>query len=229
MDAPSWLCRWEVQALLRSFLWLSRILPAGPFLCLWIAGLSGGGRVGPGRAFLCAVWWLVGGFCGVVGVVGWVWFLVWQGGSGDVLAGGGVAVVVVVTRSGYGLHCADGCCIIDMSARTRQGEKMKLGVLNTSIATSDGTYTLTTITPEKARELAEMYEIDSAVGHESTAQILTTILGVKVPVSRQLFAQETGQAALVFKLNGRPEPGKELTRKELEEIGFTFKILHRTA
>lgn len=106
---------------------------------------------------------------------------------------------------------------------------MKLAILNTSIVTTDGTYTLFSITPETAIELAAGADLDSAVGHDSTAAILSTILGREVPVCRQLFAQQVGQQAIIFKLNGRPEPGKELSREELEEIGFSFKLLTRTA
>lgn len=110
---------------------------------------------------------------------------------------------------------------------------MKLAILNTSIVTADGSYILESITPEAAIQIAAIAVndggIDSAVGHESTTQILTTILGVEVPVNRQLFSHSIGQRALVFKLNGRPEPGKELSRQELEEIGFSFKLLTRTA
>lgn len=110
---------------------------------------------------------------------------------------------------------------------------MRLAILNFSIVTSDGTYLLESITPERACWLAkaavgtEGDGLDSAVGHESTARILSTILGVDVPVNRQLFAQEAGQQALIFKLNGRPEPGKELSQEELEAIGFSFKLLTR--
>jgi hypothetical protein len=103
-----------------------------------------------------------------------------------------------------------------------------LAILNTSIVTTDGTYRLDTISTETAIRIASGASvIDSAIGHDSTADILTTILGRKVPVNRQLFSQEIGQSALVFKLNGRPEPGRELSREELETIGFTFKLLTR--
>lgn len=102
-----------------------------------------------------------------------------------------------------------------------------LAVLNTSIVTADGAYILESITTEQAVQLAAYAELDSAVGHDSTAQILTTILGREVPVNRQLFVQAPGQQALVFKLGGRPEPGRELSREELEEIGFSFKLLTR--
>jgi hypothetical protein len=105
-----------------------------------------------------------------------------------------------------------------------------LALLNTSIVTADGSYTLQSITADEARQLAATAEaLDSAVGHDSTAAIMTLVLGVEVPVNRQLFAQQSGQKALIFKLNGRPEPGKELTLQELEEIGFQWKLLTRTA
>ena len=106
---------------------------------------------------------------------------------------------------------------------------MELAVLNTSIVTADGEYRLRTITLEEAKHLAQENALDSAVGHASTAQILTDLLGVEVPVNRQLFVQREGQSALVFKLNGRPPEGKVLTADELEQIGFTFKLLTRHA
>lgn len=106
---------------------------------------------------------------------------------------------------------------------------MDLGVLNTSIVTTDGTYTLRSLTTEEAIQLSAENTLDSAVGHESTAQIISTILGRDVPVSRQLFAPQVGQEALVFKLNGRQKSDRELSREELEAIGFSFKLLTRTA
>nr|DAP82552.1 MAG TPA: hypothetical protein [Caudoviricetes sp.] len=102
---------------------------------------------------------------------------------------------------------------------------MKLAVLNTSILTTEGTFTLKDITLEEARNLVTENEILSAVGHQSTADILTTLLGTEVPMNRIQFAQETGQKALVFKLNGRPEEGKILTAEEIEAIGYKFQLL----
>ncbi len=102
---------------------------------------------------------------------------------------------------------------------------MKLAVLNTSILTTEGTFTLKDITLEEARNLVTENEILSAVGHQSTADILTTLVGTEVPMNRIQFAQETGQKALVFKLNGRPEEGKILTAEEIEAIGYKFQLL----
>lgn len=105
---------------------------------------------------------------------------------------------------------------------------MKLALLNTSIITADGTFTLATITQDQALSLVHAADgLDSAIGHESTAQIMSTLLGVGVPVNRQMFVQQPGQMALVFKLNGRPAEGTVLTADEIAEIGYAWKLLTR--
>ena len=107
-------------------------------------------------------------------------------------------------------------------------EMPALALLNTSIITAPGNYTMKPITLEKARELVEnAYSLDSAIGHESTAQIMSELLGVDVPVNRQMFEQKSGQKALVFKLNGRPPEGKILSREEVEKIGYHFQLMIR--
>lgn len=109
-------------------------------------------------------------------------------------------------------------------------QNQPVAVLNTSIVTADGTFVLQTIGLEEAKALAaDPVGILSAVGHESTAQILTELLGVEVPVNRINFAQQQGQVALVFKLHGRPQEGQILSAEEIEAIGYSFKKLTRTA
>jgi len=102
-----------------------------------------------------------------------------------------------------------------------------IALLNTSIVTEDGVYSMRTVTADEAEVIVVGEDVVSYVGHPATAQVMHTLLGVDVPVSRNLYAQQPGETALVFKLNGRPEPGRELSREELEEIGFTFKVLYR--
>lgn len=103
----------------------------------------------------------------------------------------------------------------------------KVAILNTSIVTTEGTYMLKGISLDEAKSLASSNEILSAIGHQSTADILTELLGVPVPLNRIMFEQEQGQKALVFKLNGRPIEGKVLSREEIESIGYKFQILER--
>ena len=100
-------------------------------------------------------------------------------------------------------------------------------ILNTSILTNLGTYTYHAITLEQARaSIAGGFT--SAIGHQSTAELLSSLLGVSVPVNRIQFAQEVGDMALVFKVKGRPSEGKILTIAEIEEIGYEFGLLTRT-
>ena len=101
----------------------------------------------------------------------------------------------------------------------------QLAILNTSILTTTGLFELQDITLQEAQQLTKDNEILSAVGHQSTADILTTLLETTIPMNRIQFAQEVGQKALVFKLLGRPEEGKILTTEEIESIGYKFQIL----
>ena len=104
---------------------------------------------------------------------------------------------------------------------------MKLALLNTSIITTDGTYSLETISLEQAQQLVQAAELDSAIGHQSTADAMTELLNVPVNMHRQMFEQEIGQQALVFKLNGRPPEGKIMTREDLDTMGYSWKVLTR--
>lgn len=113
---------------------------------------------------------------------------------------------------------------------------MKLALLNTSILTAYGNFQYTSISLDDARMMAgtaidPMQGPDdgllSAIGHQSTAEILTELLGVEVPMNRIQFSQEVGQSAIVFKLKGRPPEGVVLSRDEIEAIGYEFGHLLR--
>lgn len=107
-------------------------------------------------------------------------------------------------------------------------ENFALALLNTSILTTAGEYELSDISLEEAKELVTDAEnLDSAIGHQSVAEIMTTLLETEVEVNRQMFVQEVGQKALVFKLKGRIEEGKILTANEIEKIGYKFQLLDR--
>lgn len=105
----------------------------------------------------------------------------------------------------------------------------KLALLNTSILTTAGEYRLTDITLDEAKALVKNNRdnLDSAIGHASTAEIMTTLLESDIKVNRQMFMQDVRQMALVFKLNGRPEEGKILSAEDIEQIGYKFQILDR--
>lgn len=102
----------------------------------------------------------------------------------------------------------------------------KVAVLNSSIVTANGLFSRRAISAQRAKELVGRGFV-SYVSHLATCEILSNLLGVEIPVNRGQFSQEVGQKALIFKLNGRPAPGVELSKEELEEIGFSFFELTR--
>lgn len=107
--------------------------------------------------------------------------------------------------------------------------KVPVAILNTSILTSEGTFKLKDIDLEDAKNMIKNNKdsLLSAVGHQSTADILTTLLNTKISMNRINFVQEVNQKALVFKLLGRPEEGKILTEEEINKIGYKFQLLER--
>ena len=107
------------------------------------------------------------------------------------------------------------------------GNELKIAVLNAPIITSFGNYTYFPIPIESAKILVNATNLSSFVGHESTAQILSSLLEKPIGFSRTELKQRVGQMALVFKLKVRPPEGKVLNREEVEEVGYEFGILYR--
>ena len=104
----------------------------------------------------------------------------------------------------------------------------KVTILNTSILTNFGQFNYSEISVSEAKTLIEN-GFESAVGHQSTCDIINTLLDSDVKMNRIQYSQIVGDVALVFKLNGRPEEGKILTVPEIQEIGYSFGKLVRTA
>ena len=108
--------------------------------------------------------------------------------------------------------------------------KQPIAILNGAIITADGEYSCRTISLEEVKKLIQSTpEFIFAVGHQATAEIITDLLGKEVSLNRIDFHQEAGQQALVFKLNSRPPEGIILSRAEIEEFGYQFKLLTRLA
>lgn len=101
-------------------------------------------------------------------------------------------------------------------------------VFNTTIVVNNGTYKLSDIPVEKAREILADNNFVSAIGHESTANIISTVLGINVPMNRvNASFDNVGDLAVCFKLNSRPKEGSILSYEDLVEIGFSWKLLER--
>ena len=109
---------------------------------------------------------------------------------------------------------------------------MKLGILNTSIATENGSYELHPLTLDQARNIVTQAMskdgIDSAVGHQGSADILSLLLETEVKLNRQQFSQQQTQGAIVLKLKGRLAEGVVLESiEQIEAVGYELKLLVR--
>ena len=99
-------------------------------------------------------------------------------------------------------------------------------ILNAPILTNYGAYNFKEISLQESKDLiSEGFQ--SAVGHQSTCDLLSKLLEVEIPVNRIQYRQEAGDIALVFRLKTRPEEGKILSLVEIEQIGYEFGKLIR--
>lgn len=110
----------------------------------------------------------------------------------------------------------------------------RLTFLNAAIITAPGSYLYEPLTLQEARLLVANFkaagrEIQSAIGHQATAELMTTLLKYPVPNNRIELSQTTEDIALVFKLKRRAPEGVILSRQEIEEIGYELGLLMRTA
>lgn len=94
-------------------------------------------------------------------------------------------------------------------------------ILNTPILPTFGTYKFSPLTIKETKDYLSN-GFTSAVGHQSTADVMKEVLGIDIPKNRISWMPKIGDEALVFKLNSRPPEGKILTFAEIESIGFYF-------
>ncbi len=104
---------------------------------------------------------------------------------------------------------------------------MKVGIFNGTVATTNGLYRVSDLTVDEAKEILCENGYVSAIGHESTAKIISELMEMDIPMNRINFAQMVGQKAVVFKLNRRPKEGTVLSRDQVEEVGYSFKLMER--
>jgi hypothetical protein len=98
-------------------------------------------------------------------------------------------------------------------------------ILNSPILTDFGIYTYKPISIEEAKELLQNNEFTSAIGHESTAKLLSELLNINIPANRIQVKMSSGDVAIVFQVLTRLPEGKVLTDEELKNIPFRLGLL----
>jgi len=86
---------------------------------------------------------------------------------------------------------------------------------------------LVMIYEEKLENIKQMIQngFESAIGHESTAKLLSQLLNVNVLVNRREIKLKHGDKLIVFQLMQRLQEGKILNEQELQQIPFRFLIV----
>lgn len=107
------------------------------------------------------------------------------------------------------------------------GGQMPVVIFNGPICTTTGLYRVTELDVAQARMLVRTHGYMSAVGHEASAQVLSSVLEVDVPMNRIEYEQKVGQQAIALKLDVRPPEGQILTAKEMYDVGFSLQLLMR--
>ncbi len=105
--------------------------------------------------------------------------------------------------------------------------KLPIALLNGAVVTTNGLYRISDISVQEARDLLYQNNFVSAIGHKTTAQILSELLKIPIQMNRIEFQQQIGQKAIVFKLNRRSPEGSILSKQEIEEIGYSLKLMDR--
>lgn len=103
-------------------------------------------------------------------------------------------------------------------------------LLNQSVITAEGKFIYKVASLSEIVKMVQDYnkrgiEVLSAIGHKSTSQLLSDLLGFRVKVNRVEYKQTPEDICVIFKLNKRLEEGKILSKKELENIGYKFGLL----
>ena len=81
------------------------------------------------------------------------------------------------------------------------------------------------LTLDEARNLVETRNYQSVIGHASTAEVLSRLLGVEVPMNRVNLRLKEGDSLLVFQLTSRLPEGRILTDEELAQLSYIFYLV----
>lgn len=104
----------------------------------------------------------------------------------------------------------------------------RIVLLNAPVLTSYGSFEFRQISVVEAKDLLRQAEqVESAIGHQTTAEVMTKILDFEVKPNRIEFFQTVEDTALIFKLKKRIGEGQVLTAEEIETIGFEFGLMRK--
>jgi hypothetical protein len=102
-----------------------------------------------------------------------------------------------------------------------------LYLFNTNIVPDECVARITKISQQTAKSIVSGHknEFISAIGHEVTANIMSTLLNVDVTVNRIHALPNPLDKAISLKINGRIMEGSILSMEEIEKVGYTLYLI----
>jgi hypothetical protein len=82
------------------------------------------------------------------------------------------------------------------------------------------------VTLEEVRELVKGREIESYIGHESTARLLSQLLSVSVPFNRAVYDPRPGDIGIVVRLRKRLEKPEDIKDVKESDVEFILVEYH---
>ena len=96
-----------------------------------------------------------------------------------------------------------------------------------SMIEGDAILRIKEISKEEVKEILTKEGFVSAVGHQSTAEILSQLLDINIPFNRVQIKITSSDKLIVFQLLVRLEEGKILSKEEISKLPFKFFLIER--
>lgn len=80
---------------------------------------------------------------------------------------------------------------------------------------------------EQAKEILSNNSFISAIGHQSTADILKTLLDLDISMNRIAIKLQTDDTLIVFQVNQRLNEGAVLSKEEIEKLPYSFYLVRK--
>lgn len=100
-----------------------------------------------------------------------------------------------------------------------------LALLTTSLLTSYGDFSYSKITNEDAKELLTNNKVISFIRHQGIVDVIKQDFKIDIEMNAALYEQQTGETALIFKLNNNMRLTNELNADEIRKLGYNFGLL----
>jgi hypothetical protein len=101
-------------------------------------------------------------------------------------------------------------------------------LMNTTVVPQGayGTWEIAPVSLPEAQELLRREVFISAVGHQSTAEIMSDLLGQDIQSNRIQVRPDRGDRFLCFRILQRAPEGAILDREQIEQVGYEWCLMH---